>query len=60
MLFNSAIFIAGFLSLVLIGSLFLAGGGRQRLAVRFRTAELESLHNVGQFAQLILAKSAGA
>ena len=31
-----------------------------RFGVRFRTAELESLHNVGQFAQLILAKSAGA
>lgn len=27
-----------------------------RFGVRFRTAELESLHNVGQFAQLILAK----
>ncbi len=30
-----------------------------RFGVRFRTAELESLHNVGQFAQLILARSAG-
>ena len=30
-----------------------------RFGVRFRTAELESLHNVGQFAQLILARSGG-
>ena len=30
-----------------------------RFAVRFRTAELESLHNVGQFAQLIMDKSGG-
>ncbi len=27
-----------------------------RFGIRFRTAELESLHNVGQFADLILAK----
>ncbi|CAN5502714.1 hypothetical protein BH10PSE16_BH10PSE16_14760 [soil metagenome] len=27
-----------------------------RFGIRFRTAELESLHNVGQFAQLILEK----
>ena len=30
-----------------------------RFGVRFRTAELESLHNVGQFAQLIQTKLAG-
>ena len=30
-----------------------------RFGIRFRTAELESLHNVGQFAQLIQAKSGG-
>jgi len=30
-----------------------------RFAIRFRTAELESLHNVGQFAQLIMTKSKG-
>ncbi|CAN5230011.1 acyl carrier protein [Polaromonas sp.] len=27
-----------------------------RFGIRFRTAELESLHNVGQFAELIRAK----
>jgi acyl carrier protein len=30
-----------------------------RFGIRFRTAELESLHNVGQFAQLILARLGG-
>jgi acyl carrier protein len=30
-----------------------------RFGIRFRTAELESLHNVGEFIQLILAKSGG-
>ncbi len=30
-----------------------------RFNVRFRTAELESLHNVGQFAQLIQARLEG-
>lgn len=29
-----------------------------RFAVRFRTAELEALHNVGQFAQLIQSRMA--
>lgn len=31
----------------------------ERFTVRFRTAELESLRNVGQFVHLILAKQAG-
>ncbi|WP_120995499.1 acyl carrier protein [Stutzerimonas urumqiensis] len=31
----------------------------QRFGVKFRTAELESLHNVGHFAQLIGAKLEG-
>lgn len=31
-----------------------------RFGVRFRTAELESLHNVGEFAQLIESKLAEA
>ena len=31
-----------------------------RFGVRFRTAELESLHDVGQFARLIESKQAGA
>ena len=30
-----------------------------RFGIRFRTAELESLHNVGQFALLIRTKLAG-
>jgi acyl carrier protein len=30
-----------------------------RFGIRFRTAELESLHDVGQFAQLIRTKLAG-
>jgi acyl carrier protein len=30
-----------------------------RFGVRFRTAELESMHNVGEFAQLIQAKLEG-
>ncbi|MDB5945280.1 MAG: acyl carrier protein [Ramlibacter sp.] len=30
-----------------------------RFGVRFRTAELESLHDVGQFVQLILARMQG-
>ncbi|MBG6070304.1 MULTISPECIES: acyl carrier protein [unclassified Polaromonas] len=30
-----------------------------RFGIRFRTAELESLHDVGQFAQLIQTKLAG-
>ncbi|MDB5932488.1 MAG: acyl carrier protein [Polaromonas sp.] len=30
-----------------------------RFGVRFRTAELESLHNVGEFARLIQEKSGG-
>ncbi len=29
-----------------------------RFSIRFRTAELESLHNVGQFVQLIQSKQA--
>ena len=37
MLFNSAIFIAGFLPVVLLGFLFLAGTGRQRLAAVWLT-----------------------
>jgi acyl carrier protein len=31
-----------------------------RFGVRFRTAELESLHDVGQFARLIESKQRGA
>lgn len=31
----------------------------QRFGIRFRTAELESLRNVGQFAQLIMARLEG-
>ena len=31
-----------------------------RFGIRFRTAELESLHNVGDFVQLIAAKRKGA
>lgn len=30
-----------------------------RFGIRFRTAELESLHDVGQFVQLIQTKQAG-
>ena len=31
-----------------------------RFGIRFRTAELESLHDVGQFARLIESKQRGA
>ena len=31
-----------------------------RFGIRFRTAELESLHDVGQFARLIASKQQGA
>lgn len=32
----------------------------QRFGIKFRTAELESLRNVGQFAQLIESKRSGS